>query len=387
MFKKAKKLSLRRSRRKLKKDGFKSLIKNASTTIGREFILSPIIKILIRNGVIPVYNINCLESIPEKIYYIEGYRSEFHRTPELPFVATFPNGYVCPKYGILLDNKKKIINPVLQPREGDENVIVSRINRMIFNNPVLFTNIICRNSSQWTDSTQYDMVAPLFPYYINYYHWMIKTLPKVRYINNYSNKIGENIKFMLPQCGPDWMDETLNLLNVPEEDIIYPNDSLYKVKNLIAPSWVALSVDDFRWLKETMLEPCRPDDQQSTNILISREDATDRHIINQDEVANVLKKYGFEKVVLSEISVKESIHLFNQADMIVGAHGAGFADIVFAEDASVIELHGSRYTSTYKNISQRLGLDYTRIQCDPVFGDLMVDTDKLEAVIQNKINQ
>ena len=49
--------------------------------------------------------------------------------------------------------------------------------------------------------------------------------------------------------------------------------------------------------------------------------------------------HGFEVVTLSGISFAHQVRLFNEAEIIVGPHGAGFTNAVFAQPgATLIEL-------------------------------------------------
>jgi len=386
MLKNSEKVSYRRWRRKVQTDGLSSSLVNAAETIGRQTLFSQILERVVRVSKIDTYDITNLETSPEVSYRINNYKTTFTETPEIPFVAQFSKGYVFPKYGILLDENQNVINGILHPREGADGVLYDRLSRLAVNDPVLFFRIINPSVKTFPNTTTLDGVAPLFPYHTNYYHWLVKTLPKIRYVWWYEDQTGKDIDILLPTDAPSWMEQTLDLLEVPIENRIYPKTKIYNITNLVAPSWVAHSREDYTWLKNKILPKIPQKEGEKNNIFISRSDAADRRITNRDEVKKILTKYGFEERVLSEVTTKECIRLFNQAEVIVGAHGAGLADIIFAENASVIELYGSRYTKSYANIAERLGLEYTKIQCEPVYTDIRVDTTVLENTIQEVLD-
>lgn len=387
MLKNATKITHRRFLRKVRRDGLKQGIIESVETVGRNFILPAILSDLIIYKNIQTYDVNDLNTVPELVHQIDNYDVSYEPTHDLPFVVLLSGGYLTPDQGIIFDEDFALINAMLRPQKNAESVLMNRLSRMAIINPSLFRSLLNNSLFDRKDIKHLEIAAPLFPYYINYYHWLVKTLPKVRYVQDFEDETNWDVPFLLPRPAPSWMGETLKLLGVPDNKIIYSESDIYHVEKMVATSWVAHSSDDYNWLKKKMLDTVHNVRQSPTNILISRRDAIDRQITNRSEVVEMLSKYGFEEVVLSDIPVEECIQMFNHADIIVGAHGAGFADVVFAEDASVIELYGSRYTNTYNNISQRLGLDYTRIQCEPVYGDLMVDTDKLEAIIKDKMNK
>ena len=56
-----------------------------------------------------------------------------------------------------------------------------------------------------------------------------------------------------------------------------------------------------------------------------------RKIINENEVKICSKKNGFEFIQLEKLNFKDQTKIFNNADIIVGLHGAGFANLCFCE--------------------------------------------------------
>jgi len=48
-------------------------------------------------------------------------------------------------------------------------------------------------------------------------------------------------------------------------------------------------------------------------------------------------------------------------------------------------LYASKYNMAYKNISNVMGLNYNRHKCEAVSTDIKVDINKLEKLIQKKL--
>ena len=70
-----------------------------------------------------------------------------------------------------------------------------------------------------------------------------------------------------------------------------------------------------------------------TKIYIDRKDSVSntrnlRSILNEDQIIEFLKN-KFEILTLSNYSFKEQVRVINNAKVIVGLHGAGFANFVF----------------------------------------------------------
>ena len=87
-----------------------------------------------------------------------------------------------------------------------------------------------------------------------------------------------------------------------------------------------------------------------------------RQIINEDIIKNTLIKKKFKIVKLSEFKFVDQIALFNSAKIIVGNHGAGFANLVFCKkNTKIIEFVDKNTSQPIKKISKDLNLKYFSI--------------------------
>mgnify|MGYP001562315083 CR=1 FL=1 len=106
--------------------------------------------------------------------------------------------------------------------------------------------------------------------------------------------------------------------------------------------------------------------QDLKRIYLSREDARCRQVENEDEVVSFLRKYGFKKVVLGALDVATQVHIFRNAEVIVGPHGSGFTNIACCQKGTkIIEFYSSEYAhSTYWEMSNYLELLHGYISDD-----------------------
>ena len=90
------------------------------------------------------------------------------------------------------------------------------------------------------------------------------------------------------------------------------------------PSWIV------HWLKDICLKYAKKFDCND-KIYIDRTESKFNHcqIQNDDEIFNFLHKKGFSKYKVGELSFFEQIYLFNNAKIVIGAHGAAFTNLVF----------------------------------------------------------
>ena len=91
-------------------------------------------------------------------------------------------------------------------------------------------------------------------------------------------------------------------------------------------------------------------------------------IENNSEVIEFLNKKGFTSYKVGQLSFEQQIHLFKNAKVIVGAHGAAFANLAFCNSGTqVIEIkpiHHPNYVS--KTIGKIIRYSSTGIGIVPV---------------------
>jgi len=83
-----------------------------------------------------------------------------------------------------------------------------------------------------------------------------------------------------------------------------------------------------------------------TMLYIARPDSNSRPMRNEEALVARLLRLGVTPVVLSALSLDEQIRLFRHARLIIGPHGGGLANVVFARPGTVLyELLPSHYVN------------------------------------------
>lgn len=95
-------------------------------------------------------------------------------------------------------------------------------------------------------------------------------------------------------------------------------------------------------------------------LYIDRSSAKLRQLHDDAEVRAVLAKHDFQSFIAHQHNFREQIMRFSQAEMVVGVHGAGMANLMFCRPGTrVIEIFPSNFRkSTYLWLARRLQLDY-----------------------------
>lgn len=95
---------------------------------------------------------------------------------------------------------------------------------------------------------------------------------------------------------------------------------------------------------------------------------------NQAEILELAVARGFEPVFLENVSLRESIQIFREAETIVGPHGAGWATLLFARPQTKTLLWSwpdESEDNYYENLAYVSGVKYHRIFTDPPQGTIL----------------
>ena len=95
---------------------------------------------------------------------------------------------------------------------------------------------------------------------------------------------------------------------------------------------------------------------ENYKLYISRSKTRLRRTLNEKKLIPLLKERGFKVVNLEDFNLKEQINFFNNAKIIIGAHGAGFTNLIFCNSlktkaTKIIEIFPKNLHKTIGNIT------------------------------------
>lgn len=236
--------------------------------------------------------------------------------------------------------------------------------------------------------------AALIPNWRSFYHWVIEFLPKLRLLERYEQATGRRPALLIKPDPPQWMVETLELAGWGD-DLVEWRWAGGRVDRLVVPThrnqFLAThdsrfgddfdpAPQDVRWLADRMrsnvsdLDP----DRFSDRVFVSRRDSSRRPVADEAAVVEALEPLGFESYALASLSVADQIRLFAGAEVVVGPHGAGLVNQIYAEECALFELFPEQTVRPYYfSLARQLGFDYD-CAVYPTHGEaLVVDTDDL----------
>ena len=88
-------------------------------------------------------------------------------------------------------------------------------------------------------------------------------------------------------------------------------------------------------------------------------------MLNEDELFNQLKKYGFKKVFFENLSYEKQVELSMNCKIMIGYHGAGLVNHLFMKkNTHLIEIYNKHYEHEhFKFLSMARNTKYKNFQC------------------------
>jgi capsular polysaccharide biosynthesis protein len=307
--------------------------------------------------------------------------------PHLPrqFVATIPYGRVWGENGSVITPDNKLLWDVSFEYHHTPKT-----------HPIFYTKLPSISYIPETLAVITSQVS------FNYFHWMFDVLPRLELLRksnlDYDRIVINRGKYFIKEnCG--FQNESLKLLGIPKEKLIecHPETHIL-AKKLIVSSMAGYSAhvpkNVCQFLRNVFLDKVKiRKESKYKRIYISREDATHRKVLNEDEVFSILKKYGFKLIKLSTLSFEEKIKLFHCAEVIVSPHGAGLTNLIFCNPGTkIVEMFTPTYLiPCFHIISNHMDLDYygligDKMQQDENRGNhkdpIVIDIDKLKKTLK-----
>lgn len=214
----------------------------------------------------------------------------------------------------------------------------------------------------------------------NYFHWLIEWCGRLELIEAYREQTGSTPRLVIPDTGPAYLRESLALLGFgPECWIPWAEDAAPRpVRHLLLPSLrestVAPAPSVLQWLRRRLLTAAGAEETEAGRVIyLSRPRQGWRSVLNDEEVAEWFRGEGHEVLQPHRLPLAEQIRQFSKASLIVGLHGAGLTNILFAPQATLIELTGDYGDGVYFSMAARLGQSYSALPCRSVGDDAVVD--------------
>ena len=194
----------------------------------------------------------------------------------------------------------------------------------------------------------------------NYGHLLFDALPRV-YLFEQAGYSWDDISHVLvPDMTSDGRRSAAELCGIPIDKMLpLSSFSVVECEELIVPTFPGVRCNSPRWVGEFWRSKSPPIPQQRRRIFLSRRGSR-RTLTNESDLITVLEAFGFEIVVPSNAAIR---NILPQAEIIVGAHGAALADVLFCNrDSVLVELTPPGHIEPYYyTAAESAGMSYFSI--------------------------
>ena len=238
----------------------------------------------------------------------------------------------------------------------------------------------------------------------NFFHWLFDVLPRMAIVEKKINL--DKINYFLCPNLNKWQMQTLELLGINKKrclssikyrhikadniittshPYIRSSDIINDIENI--PIWIS------EWLKNKFLIS-KSNKKFPKKIYIDRSDSESnlrefRYITNEIEVVEFLKTKNFIPVRLSDLNFEDEVRLFNEAETIIGLHGAGLSNLIWCNNNTlIIELRNKYTNKVFENLAIQNHVNYKKLEYEPTkkfianhYGSIKVNINQLEKII------
>jgi hypothetical protein len=319
--------------------------------------------------------------------------------PERPFVCELEECYLVGPYAVGMTTDGRIITETVPL---DRRLTSKRLDEY-FSSLRQYIHLSGLNDAlepEYKENQVFSLVTP----YVSYYHWMTEYLPKLRYIEHYTSETGNEPTVLINSDSSRFVEETLEAAGYGPDNYKRWDKREARVSNLIIPihrshiidydkpdlSIYEPSQDDLLWLRNKTLsniEDLAP--EKDRRLYISRQEASPeytstRKVVNYDEMLSTLHDFGFESYILEELPFEKQVRLFAEADVVMGPHGAGLVNMIFANEPLVIEMFPEDTLKPhFYFISDMMDFDYEPIVTEAESSNLVVNTESLRDFLES----
>jgi len=243
----------------------------------------------------------------------------------------------------------------------------------------------------------------------NYHHWLLDTLPRFEWLRRAGYDLTRIDRFIFPKKLWPYNLQTLERLGLDPSKVICSHPTLHlRADRLLVPAATEpanqpleydYTPEGLHFVRDLFLKD-NPflEKKHPARILISRERANARRLVQADRINQLLSDQGFEKILLENHTMQAQAALFHHAECIVMPTGGNLANLVFCRPGTVVvELFSPNYYPpfTYAFMGE-IGLRYYALVAEKVSRphpdaregneDIDIDPDRLATVVRQALS-
>jgi hypothetical protein len=239
-----------------------------------------------------------------------------------------------------------------------------------------------------------------------WWHWLLECLPRIYSL--YKAYPGQQIVLLMPQnMGAAYRDSLASALPSNFEVQYLPERQWIKADCILYPSYVSgrcnghLPSEHLDFLRQTVFSKFGlPSTHRPTErIYLSRRHTPHRRILNEDQLVEILRRYGFKALAPEKLTFREQVELFHRAEVIVSAHGSAWGNLLFSGKIKILALYPDTVPNTHVfTTAKALGQEHFFLpgtvpsmppsaypNCSSEYVDFSVDLAEVERVLKDEM--
>jgi capsular polysaccharide biosynthesis protein len=119
------------------------------------------------------------------------------------------------------------------------------------------------------------------------------------------------------------------------------------------------------------IEDVAPHPDAKKRIYVSRKSAATRQLVNEEELLSMLEsEFEFHPILNEDYTIIDQVAIYRDADIVIGPHGAGLTNTLFAESPSLLaEMFSQVQQPFYQTLAQAMGIRYLGVPGTPARPD------------------
>ncbi len=323
--------------------------------------------------------------LPERHY--KGKNEFYHYNPDYKaaWIDVFEKGITIPDVWYIHFPKVYLIGKGLMISKNKRIFLESAFFQREYINKLRVGHLIFKNLF-FRPSIRLSHIIPLMNRLSNNYsHWTIDNLTRIALFLKQDPTARHQYHLAINHNAPAYVTDSLvHLIGWPSERIIrFKNNDVAEVSDCIFISYpvqrdastlmtYAYPNEIYQVLNQYAVTNIHlTGNQLPTNFIISRAKSIERNLVNEQVLVDKFRDINMEIVQLEDLNFVEQVQLFQNARLIIAAHGAGLTNTLYCnKNAFVFELfpigRSIHQTSSFSQISRAIGFHLHLIMIEPI---------------------
>jgi capsular polysaccharide biosynthesis protein len=207
----------------------------------------------------------------------------------------------------------------------------------------------------------------------NFHHWLLDTVPAFGLLREAGIDFASIDGFLLRSSTKAFNREVLERLGIPEAKVVATDPGTHlRPDRLVVPTFSEpgrqpeihdYSPEGLRFVRSLFLDGRTPSPVDADKIVVNRDKALARRLVNGDRIHERLRREGYVAVYLEDLTVAQQAALFQRVKSVIMPTGGGLANMAFANPGTkLIELFSPAYLPTFcLPLCQALAAEYVAL--------------------------